>query len=381
MSDVSISLGSRFDSAASILSRVLSKFGRDVRQVKRVKDILFRLAWYLVQVAGQGVFVQRQTALDGPCQRKPNVVLLAPGEVLEREWKRLVGDHSQVGIQDDSFAADRHGRDDARLRLAMPDHLHYFRQAHKSGHDRLRILSARENVDVLGRLAPTAHASRTTPSGSRPATLSCSSKRQAQGKRLIEANALAHLAEERDPFQYLGLRLARRTLLRPATRLSWQAASSAATSAMVRQVVVHRLHLLRAEAGDAQHLLAFRRELACAARSKAEFARLHQRRDLLDQRLADAANLAELPATMSSFRSPSNLLNGCRRVIGVAAKGVLALQFQQGADLFQRGGNIVFGHARVCTTANGDVTVRAGVAVTVRQSPFVLSDLRRQPFA
>ena len=59
-------------------------------------------------------------------------------------------------------------------------------------------------------------------------------------------------------------------------------------------------------------------------------------------------NVAELPGRDHFAEVVFELLDGAGGVVvGVAAEGVLALEFQQGADLVEDGGDLVFVHESV----------------------------------
>src|SRR5262249_48817186 len=94
--------------------------------------------------------------------------------------------------------------------------------------------------------------------------------------------------------------------------------------------------------------------------------------DLVAERFADARNLAELARGDDVVQVRLHLFDGSRRVeVSATAKGVLALQLQDGADLVEDGGDLLFVHdgspaVSRNETPKQDTRARAGGAIFVR---------------
>ena len=101
---------------------VFAQFRRHEWQIKRGKDLRlvlardeqFRVARFLLGFE-QAVFVEPQAALNRALAHD-DVVLLAAGEIGEREWKLRVAHHAQIALD---AAFENH----ARLRVALGDDL------------------------------------------------------------------------------------------------------------------------------------------------------------------------------------------------------------------------------------------------------------------
>ena len=284
--------GKRLRLAGFDLAGIFAHLRLDVRQAERGEDVRFVLARHRARVVGERVLVERQAAVDGPLPHA-DVVLLAAGEVVQRERELLVSHHAEVGLERRLLAVNVHRGDHARLRRPLHGHLHHFGDLHERVHDRLRVFAAHQNVDVAGRLLPPAKAAaqfRADDAGE-PANLL--QERQPKRKREVDADAVADRVHERDTVENLLLRLRAEPLLlrhfpRFASRLQL-------LDGVDLKRVVQRLDLLRPHARQAEHLH------QTGGHGGAQFVEVRQRAggdergDLLRERVADPANLFELP--------------------------------------------------------------------------------------
>ena len=111
------------------------------------------------------------------------------------------------------------------------------------------------------------------------------------------------------------------------------------------ELVVEGLDLLGAESLDAQHLEQARRRLLAQVVEMGSWPVRCSSRMCSLQALADAAELAELAGLDGVGEVGFELLEGAGGVVvGVALEGVFALQFEEGADLVEGGGDLFFFH-------------------------------------
>ena len=151
-------------------------------------------------------------------------------------------------------------------------------------------------------------------------------------------------ALELNPLQNLRLRLVAEAL--QFRHLTGFARGLQLLDGIKAELVVHRLHLLRAETGDAQHLDEARRDGRFQFLVILQPPRRHEFRDLLLQCLADALDVAK-PVFLHHLRQRlGQRFDGARAIlIRARLERILPLQFQQGADLDQNLRHTFFVHA------------------------------------
>ncbi len=285
-----------------------------------------------------------QAAVDGPLPH-PDVVLLAAGEVVQRERELLVGDDPQVGVQRHLRAVDVQRRDHARLGRPLPEHLHHFRQRHERVHDRLRVGGCSPGCRGPRPSPCGGGGCRTTRRGSRRGTSGCCSRSaRPSGSAWSMRTRLPTLSRNAIPSRIFAWVFAPKPFCF-ATSPDSHAAFSFSID-VDAECVVKRLHLLRPQPRQAEHRHQPGGNRGAQVVEVRQRAGGDERGDLLGEGFADAADVSEsVPSATICLRSPGKLLNEPRRVVvGVGAEGVLALQFEQGADLVERVGHVVFGH-------------------------------------
>ena len=111
------------------------------------------------------------------------------------------------------------------------------------------------------------------------------------------------------------------------------------------QFVVERLHLLRPDARQAQHVHETRRNRSAQLVQVVQPPGRGQGDDLELQGLADAADIVEVLGRNAGFEVPVEPGERPRPGrIRPHAEVVLPLELQEGAYFFQRGNDFVFGH-------------------------------------
>ena len=136
---------------------VLAQLRRDVGQVEFLENLLLRLAGHpQVRVARfllrleQAVFVEAQAAFDGALAHD-DVVVLAAGEVGERERKLRVSHNAQVGLNATL-------QDHAGLGVALGAHAHHAGPAREKLDDVRRFLRRHQKINVADDFLESPHA-------------------------------------------------------------------------------------------------------------------------------------------------------------------------------------------------------------------------------
>ena len=327
------------------LAGVLAHLGRDELQAEFGVHVGFGLHRHRHVLGRQGVVVQAQAEFDRPLPQA-DVVLLTAGEVQDRDGELGVGDDAQVGAHDDRVVPQGQRGDDARLGRPVAGDLHDLRERDERGHDRRGVGTAQDDVDVLGRLPAASQAAAQFGADDAGHRFQLFEQCNAQRERQVVADALPGRVEEADAVQNLGRRLVAEALQarEPAVR----ARRLQAGDRVDGQVLVDRADLLRADAVDAQHLDQARRDRLPQLFEVRQPAGADERRHLLLDGLADAADLAERAVRDHCFEVARELADGPRGGrVGAGLEVVLALHLQQHADLFERGGHVVGRHRRL----------------------------------
>ena len=270
-------------------------------------------------------------------------MLLAPGEIVQRERELLLIHHAQVGLDHKAMAVLAGGDGDAGLGVAAAEHLGDARQPDEAVHDRPGVVGADEEIDVLDGLlaAPQTAARLDAADAGRVAHR----VEQAEGDRLglVDAHAVGRLFEESDAFEDLLLCLFAEAF-QPG-----DAAGLAGGLELVEVVhaeqVIESLDLFRPQAADAQHLEQAGRRLGPELVVERQRAGGDEGGDLFPEGVADAADAGQPPGGDRLVEVAFELFDGAGAVaVGVAAEGVFALEFEQDGDLVEDGGDFFFVH-------------------------------------
>ena len=332
-----VALLRRFD-----LAGAFAEFRRHIFQSERPEQVRLVADARRAMRPGQLVLVEFEAARLRPPAHL-DVMLLAPGEIMQRERELGVIHHAQVGLDDEAMAVLPGGDGDARLGIAAAEDLGDARQPDETVHDRPGVVGADEEVDVLdGFLAPPQAAARLDATDAGRVAQSVE-QAEGDGLGLVDAHAVGRLLEEGDAFEDLLLRLFAETF-QPG-----DAAGLAGGLELVEvvhsQLVVQRLDLLRPQAADAQHLEQAGRRFGAELVVEWQRAGGDERGDLFPEGVADAADAGQPSGGHRLAEVAFELFYGAGAVaVGVTTKGVFALEFEQDGDLVEDGGDFFFVH-------------------------------------
>ena len=139
------------------------------------------------------------------------------------------------------------------------------------------------------------------------------------------------------------------------------------------QEIVEGLNFLRPQAGNANHLQEPGRRLLAQLLEEGQSSGLYQRRDLVLERIADPADLAEpsLGDEGGEVRFEGFDGHGLPFVVGLGSgNGFLALQLEQCTDLAERSGNAILVHGNTRKKGGTDATIGPDESIpTLKRRP------------
>ena len=325
------------------LAVVLAQLRLDVSQIQCAEDVFLRVAGQaergvagLLGRAEEAVFVEAQAARDGPLAHD-DVVLLAAGEVGEREGILRVAHHAQVGLD---AALDNH----AGLGVALRADAEHAGLRDEELDDLGGLARGDEEINVANGFLPAAQ----TAGGAAPRDIGMLAEAfqngRRDGERLVQMVLAGELALEGDAFENLRLRLLAEAI--EHSDLARLARGFERLDGVHAQLVVELLDLLRPEAGDAEHLDEAGRDGGFQLVVVGEVPGGDELGDLVHEGIAEALEFAEaLLGDEFLQRLGQALQRACGVLVGAGLEGVLALEFEEGANLGEHGGDLLFVHA------------------------------------
>ena len=322
---------------------VLAQLWLHVGQVQFAENVFLRVARQAERgVAGflggaeETVFVEAQAARDGPLAHD-DVVLLAAGEVGEREGILGVAHHAQVGL---NAALDYHAGLGVALRADAEDAGLRDEELDDLG----GLARGDEEINIADGFLPATQ----TAGGAAPRDIGMLAEAfengLCDGEGFVEVVLAGELALEGDAFENLRLRLFTEAV--EHSDLAGFARGFEGFDGVHAEFVVELLHLLWTERGDAEHLDEAGRDGGFQLVVVGELAGGDELGDLVHERVAEALEFAEALLGDEFLQWLGQALQrACGVVVGAGLEGVLALEFQQRANLGEHGGDLLFIHA------------------------------------
>src|SRR5438034_1264694 len=273
-----------------VIGKVEFAVRRDVGQVEFLKNVFLRFARHpQLRVAGfllrlkQAVFVEAQAAFDGALAHD-DVVVLAAGEVGERERKLRVSHNAQVGLN--ATLQDHTG-----LGVAFGAHAHHAGLAREKLDDLLRVLRRYQKINVANDLLESPHAAGGAATNHVGMAAQILQHRFGDGQRVAKQMSRRIGALELDAFENFAL-----SFLTEAVEprdLRGLAGRFELFDRLDAALAVQRFDFLRAEDGDLQHLNQARLHRGLQAVVVGQFAGGDQFSDFFLDAFADAFDFAE----------------------------------------------------------------------------------------
>ncbi len=320
------------------LAVALAELRRDPRQAERAEDFFFAGG------AGRGGLLvdglEAPLAHAEPAAERAmahgDVMLLGTRKVMEREIELLGRDDAEVGLE---AVLEAH----AGLRLAVGGDFLHARVGDEPVHDRLGFRRGHEEVEVTDRLAGAAE--RAGGFGERDLREGAESRedRFGDGGRFVPAVALAVGDAVLDALEDLLLRL-RAEALELGDRAGF-ADLLQLREVFDRKLRPERADLLRAEAGNLHHFEEAGGDRSLELLVERQDAIAAERRDLIDERLAETRDLGELAAVDQLTEVLGHVLEDAGAGgVGADLERILARQLHEGGDLVEDGRDVVLLH-------------------------------------
>jgi hypothetical protein len=325
----------RWLEAGCKFSPVLAEFRLEVRESEEGVDLLLRLA--VVRLAGgvveNAVLADVEAALHGRLAQR-DVVLLAPGEVLQQVPELLGRDDLEVDRQTVVRAALRPGRPKTRCGLEEVEVGERRRQ-------RRGVLRRGDDVQILHAVAPASRGAGELDAVRRRVRAQHLEKRLGDRERVVQRHTssrrLSGPGLERGEHGLLELR----PEALDAPQLLPFRRGLQRVERVDSQLVEQLAGALGPEPGEARHRDEARRELRPELRDRRYLAGLDERHELLLERLPDPGDLRHGARARPRGDGRRGVAHGlCRVAVRSDAMDDRAVQFVEIAQLVEDGGNL-----------------------------------------